>query len=141
MLKSGHAPLWCRPRKRLGATQATPHKSSHAAGLVENVLAGVYTLRSVMIMKIKYWCHSNVLPDGSFENDPSHFLGKVNPKASMNTSGSHHLQTPSSVAAGLWMSVCTGRLEGGDVHGITIYFESEKEMQNFEQTREATLRR
>lgn len=93
-----------------------------------------------MTMRIKYWCHSNVLPDGTFENDSYHFKGSVNPAAGINTSGSHHLQTPSALAAGLWMSVCTGRLEDGNVHGLTIYFENEKEMQIFEQTREASVR-
>lgn len=90
-------------------------------------------------MRVEYWSHSNVLPDGTFENDPEHRKGSVGTKPKMNTSGKHNLQTRSTVEAGLWMLVSTGRLDDGMVHGITIFFDDEAEMRDFSRTRKAFL--
>lgn len=91
-------------------------------------------------MKVEYWSYNNVKPDGTFENDPEHHQGSVKAKPQMDTSGLHHLQTRSTVEAGLWMSVSTGRLLDGTIHGITLYFDDETEMRDFEQRRVAELR-
>lgn len=88
-------------------------------------------------MKIEYWNDSDVHPDGTFENDPEHHRGQFDPKPKIDTSGLHHLQTRSTVEAGLWMMVSTGRLPDGTIHGITVYFKDETEMRNFDQTRKA----
>lgn len=88
-------------------------------------------------MKVEYWSYANVKPDGTFENDPEHLEGSVRPQPEMSVSGMHHLQTRSVIEAGLWMSVSTGRLPDGTMHGITIYFDDEAEMRTFERQRVA----
>lgn len=52
-------------------------------------------------MIIEYWNYSGVLPDGTFENDPDHANGQLDPNPKMDTSGLHHKQTRSTVASGL----------------------------------------
>lgn len=90
-------------------------------------------------MRVEYWNYANVKPDGTFEDDPEHKHGSVCPEPKMDTSGDHHLQTRSTVEAGLWLSVSTGRLPDGTMHGITLFFESEAEMNAFEQLPKAEL--
>jgi hypothetical protein len=75
-------------------------------------------------MKIEYWSYQNVLPNGTIKGE----LGEIDPIPKINTSGLHHAQTRSTVESGLWMSVSTGRLEDSSMHGITIYFSNESEM-------------
>lgn len=91
-------------------------------------------------MKVEYWSYSSVKPDGTFENDEAHGEGSVRAQPGMATSGMHWRQTRSTVEAGLWMSVSTGRLQDGTMHGITLYFADENEMREFEQRRVAELR-
>ena len=88
-------------------------------------------------MKVEYWSYSNVKPDGRFENDPDHKQGSVRPQPEMATSGRHWLPTRDTLASGHWMSVSTGRLPDGTLHGITLFFEDENEMHRFEQSRRA----
>ena len=90
-------------------------------------------------MRVEYWMYQGVKPDGRFENDPEHREGAVNPNPRMDTSGGHHAQTASTERDGLWLSVSTGRLPDGTMHGITIYFSNESEMRDFEQNRSATI--
>lgn len=84
-------------------------------------------------MKITYWSYTDVNEDGTFGSPVDPSLGSIRPEPGMATSGSHWHQTPSTQAAGLWMSVCTGRLPDGTCHGITISFRDEAEMHAFEQ--------
>ncbi len=88
-------------------------------------------------MRVEYWTYANVNPDGSFENDPDHREGTVRPMPEMATSGLHWNQTPSTKASGHWMSVSTGRLPDGTMHGITLFFDDETEFRRFEVTRKA----
>jgi hypothetical protein len=84
-------------------------------------------------MTIEYWSYSGVRTDGTMENDP----GAVVVEPGMDTSGLHHPRTGSAKSDGLWLGVCTGRLKDGTMHGITLYFDDDREMRQFEQTRKA----
>lgn len=87
-------------------------------------------------MKIEYWSESEVNEDGTIGfGTPNPALGSVSVEPGMNTSGMHHAQTPSTVRSGLWMNVSTGRLPDGTMHGITLYFDNEREMREFGKTR------
>ena len=86
-------------------------------------------------MRVEHWSYSGVLPDGTFENDPQYLQGQVHPEPRIATSGNHHMQTPSTIESGRWMSVSTGILPDGTMQGITIYFKDEEEMREFERTR------
>lgn len=88
-------------------------------------------------MKIEYWQYSGLNLDGTFEGDPENKQGSVCHKPKMDTSGLHHPNTRSAVESGLWLSVSTGRLPDGTMHGITIFFNDEAEMRLFEQKRYA----
>ncbi|HEX6827255.1 MAG TPA: hypothetical protein VF077_13130 [Nitrospiraceae bacterium] len=79
-------------------------------------------------MKISYWTYHGIKPDGTLDGAPGQVC--VTPK--MDTSGNHHAQTRSTIESGLWMSVSTGRLEDGAMHGITLFFDDEQEMRDFE---------
>ena len=93
-------------------------------------------LTNFKTMRIKYWTYSGVKLDGTFENDPNNNEGSVHVNPRMDTSGNHHYNTRSTRASGLWMSISTGRLSDGTVQGITLFFDDEPEMRQFEQTRE-----
>ncbi len=87
-------------------------------------------------MTLTHWSYSDLLPDGSFSGDPMHQRGSVRPQPEIATSGNHWHQTPSLLADDeYWMSISTGRLPDGTMHGITLGFECEDEMRLFEQTR------
>ena len=91
-------------------------------------------------MKVSFWSYADLLPDGSFVADPEHKQGSVRPEPELATSGLHWRQTPSVQAEDeFWLSVSTGRLPDGTMHGITLSFECEEEMRRFEETREATM--
>jgi hypothetical protein len=90
-------------------------------------------------MRAEYWSYNNVKSDGTFENDPEHREGSVRPRPEMETSGLHWKQTRSAKSSGHWLSVSTGRLPDGTMHGITLFFDDENEMQRFEQTRRAEV--
>lgn len=90
-------------------------------------------------MKIEYWSWEDILPDGTTSGDTSGILGAVNVEPRMDTNGNHHLDSSSSKRDGHWLMVTTGRLPNGVMHGITIYFDNEHEMQNFEQSRVAYI--
>jgi len=83
-------------------------------------------------MRIEYSHYVGVNTDGTFENDPEHLQGSVHPDARIDTSGGHHAQTPTNIEDGLWMYVSTGRLTDGQMHIITLKFDDESEMREFE---------
>ena len=85
-------------------------------------------------MKIEYWCYNGVLENGRFDQDSVGIEGSVHVKPRVATSGNHHLETPSNKRDKYWVSVSTGLMEDKTVHGITIYFDDEKQMSEFERT-------
>lgn len=91
-------------------------------------------------MRVEYWTYSGVNADGTIGNPPRPEEGSVRTKPELATSGKQWRQTPSTEASGLWMSISTGRLPDGTIHGITLFFSCEEEMRDFEQTRTAELR-
>ena len=90
-------------------------------------------------MKIEYWNYSEINADGSIGEPVRPEMGSLKTVGGMQTSGQHHAQTHSTKRDGLWLSVSSGRLEDGTMHGITIYFRDESEMTAFERTRTAGL--
>lgn len=86
-------------------------------------------------MLIEYWSYDSVNADGTFGMPPDPSQGAVEVSSGLRTSGGHHANTPSTQVDGMWMSVSTGRLPDGTMHGVTIYFADEAEMSEFEQTR------
>lgn len=89
-------------------------------------------------MKIEYWTESEINEDGTVGDPVQPERGSIGTKPRMETSGMHHLQTRSTVEAGLWMLVTTGRLDDGTCHGITLFFDDEVEMRAFSRTRKAS---
>ena len=89
-------------------------------------------------MKIEYWNHSEVNEDGIKGDPVQPELGAIRTEPGMDTSGMHHLQTPSTIRSGLWMLVSTGRLQDGTCHGITLYFDDEAEMRSFSRKRKVS---
>jgi hypothetical protein len=75
-------------------------------------------------MKIEHWSYINLNPDGTFAGDPNHRKGAVEPKPGLNTSEPGESRP--------WLSVSTGRLPDGTMHGITVRFSCTKEMREFE---------
>lgn len=86
-------------------------------------------------MRIEYWSIDEVNEDGTIGDPVRPGDGAVCTEPRMETSGMHHLQTRSTERDGLWLMVTTGRLPTGECHGITVYFQDEKEMSEFEQAR------
>jgi len=78
-------------------------------------------------MRAELWQHTNVLPDGKHEDRE----GSLIPFPMFRTSRENQNDTPSARAAGDWLSVSTGRLPDGTVTGITLYFDSRHEMEDF----------
>lgn len=78
-------------------------------------------------MRVQLWQHQDVKPDGSHEDRD----GGVNPFPQFRTSRENQYDTPSSRDSGDWLSVSTGRLPDGTMTGITLYFDSREEMEEF----------
>ena len=78
-------------------------------------------------MKVQLWQYQGVKPYGTHEDRD----GSVNPFPQFRTSRENQYDTPSSRDSGDWLSVSTGRLPDGSMTGITLYFASREEMEEF----------
>lgn len=78
-------------------------------------------------MRVQLWQHTKIRPDGTHEDRE----GSLIPFPTFRTSRENQYDTPSTRAAGDWLSVSTGRLPDGTVTGITLYFDSRQEMEDF----------
>ena len=79
-------------------------------------------------MKIEYWNYSEINEDGTIGYPVRPEMGSLKTEGGMQTSGLHHAQTHYTKRDGLWLSVSSGRLPDGTMHGITIYFRDDEEM-------------
>ena len=92
-------------------------------------------------MRVEYWSDSGVLLDGQYKDvSRRRAEGSFCPYPKMDTSGGHHLQTRTEINSGLWLMVSTGVLPDGTIHGITLFFDDESEMRDFEQHRKAEIK-
>lgn len=78
-------------------------------------------------MRVELWQHTDVRPDGTREDRD----GSLIPYPMFRTSRENQYETPSAIDAGDWLNVSTGRLPDGTVTGITLYFDSRQEMEDF----------
>jgi hypothetical protein len=77
-------------------------------------------------MRVELWQYQDVSPDGIVPSG-----GSVVTFPRFHSSRENEYDTPSSRQCGDWVSVSTGRLPDGTVTGVTLYFGSRDEMQDF----------
>lgn len=82
-------------------------------------------------MKIEYWHETDLNEDGSLGNPPELWRGTLETDPQLKTSYAPHFSSLSSQSNPHWMFVSTGRLKDESIHGITLRFDSEKEMNAF----------
>jgi len=78
-------------------------------------------------MQVQMWQYQDVQVDGTFAARD----GAVVPYPQFRTSRENEYETASSQKDGDWLSVSTGRMPDGTMTGITLYFDSREEMEDF----------
>lgn len=84
-----------------------------------------------MSMRTELWQVANVNPNGTIGDPPAPASGAMNVHPGFWTSREQYVSTPSLEDSGDWLSVSTGRLPDGTVTGITLYFDSREEMNQY----------
>ena len=86
-------------------------------------------------MKIETFKHENVLPDGTFSDQPGAVVTGGAVRMSINTG----CGLPAcNCSEGCWITICTPRDDNGTIFGIRAVFDNEVEMQLFLKTGETS---